>query len=99
MKELKVWNGRGYILNARKFPEYYKQFRSVSMYICAYSKADASRLINEFNGHQNPTNYNSEITVYFSPCWGIHMEGIEKERGIWIKGDNFVDPQPPQRII
>jgi hypothetical protein len=97
-KELKIWNGRSCIWEA-KLPEELRGHRSYHMYIAAYSVADASRLINEFNGYER--NYAQEIKIYFSKgCWGNSMEGITPERGIWISHDDMdIAKQTPVRII
>jgi hypothetical protein len=102
-KELKIWNGRGVILNKSKLPPHVLFGRGdTHLYICAYSKADAARLINQFNGYEgdNARNYNSELTVYFSAgCWGIVMDGIERERGLWVTPDAYGVDKTPVRII
>lgn len=104
-KELKLWNGRGLVLNTSKLKQFIpiddsdrnaRYNRDVHMFIAAYSVADAVRLINEFNGYEG--NHSSEIKEYFSKnCWGNRMEGITPERGIWVTEGYKI--KPPVRII
>lgn len=82
-KELKLFNGR--------WMPYHE--RGYHVYIAAYSRADAVRLVNEVLGWNYMTP--NEIKVYFSDTWGNPMQCITPERGVWItKGWN----QPPERL-
>ena len=103
-RPLKIWNGRGACINRQKLPPELNVGRgSVHVYICAYSKADAARLINQFNGYEGDRaqNYNSELTNYFSAgCWGIYMEGVKQERGLWLSTDEYeCKHKTPVRVI
>lgn len=60
------------------------------IYICAYSKTDAARIMNELQGYMgSKVNSNlHEINVYFAVgCWGTPMDGITPERGAWVTDD------------
>ena len=50
----------------------------------AYSREDARRMIEEYCGVKPSV---SELRDYWSPVWGLAMEGIEPERGLWIQWD------------
>ena len=75
-KKLQVWNGRaGSCLGSSG------GWSSDKLNICAYSMADARRLIVESGGIDPGA---AEIRNYFSNCWGDDMEGVERERGLWL---------------
>lgn len=97
MKTLKIWNGRGY------------HARGDHIYIAAYSRADAARLYCEgeakvrgitrpdFIDKRSLGQANREIKEYFADgCWGIHMDGITPERGLWYSEKDYA---PIKRII
>lgn len=69
---LTLWNGRG------------GSWRGVECcYVAARSAADAVRLL-KAAGHDGMTHY--ELTTYFSRgAWGKPMNGIPRERGVWIQ--------------
>ena len=71
-KKLRCWNGRWLDSNGHD-----------RINICAYSRADAIRLIEEYTGYKTRS-LNSEIKDYWSECWGRDMNGITPERGIWF---------------
>jgi hypothetical protein len=74
-KKLIVANGRG---NHKGFDGY--------LYICAYSKADAVRLLKEA-GYATMTI--GEFNAYWSKgCWGNSMCGISQERGVWFQRED-----------
>lgn len=85
-KKIKIWNGR------------YKERDHV--YIGAYSKTDACRMLVELNPYTTVNHWSREITVYFSEgCWGNDMDGIVQERGIWIVREEYTAEQTkPERI-
>ena len=91
-KALKLWNGRGYIVCGAKWhPK-----GEPHIYIAAYSRADAVRLIGECLGSE-PRSADSELRNYFSEgCWGNPMDGITPERGIWMTRDQ---DRVPKRLI
>jgi hypothetical protein len=65
------------------------------VYVAAYSKADADRLLQQASGI--PHSFMNEINVYFSKgCWGNAMDGITPERGVWVT-DNWGDNR--ERLI
>jgi hypothetical protein len=58
------------------------------IYICAYSKADAARILQELGGGTEGM-WLREINEYFSVgCWGNLMDGVARERGAWVIGDH-----------
>lgn len=68
---LKLWNGRG------------GDWRGVAFcYVAARSAADAVRLL-QAAGHSRMTRH--ELKVYFANVWGNPMNGIRRERGVWIQ--------------
>jgi hypothetical protein len=79
-RKLKVWNGMVFI--GRK---------QVPASFCAYSQKDAVALLNE-TGLAYTT---GEIRNYWSPCWGNSMDGIERERGLWIE----MERDKPERFV
>lgn len=81
MRELKVWNGRGLMIEGC--------FKHIS--VCAYSRADAVRIINEAAGWRAVND--REIKEYYSQCWGNTMINIPRERGVWLS-----EEKPPRRI-
>lgn len=84
-RKLNIWNGR-FITRPKNDVdvELYNKHRSIHGYVCAYSRADAARVIEEYLGYK-PLGIDNEIKVYWSDgCWGRTMDGIEPERGLWI---------------
>ena len=61
-RTLKVWNGRGHGKHSRKH-----------IYVAAYSKKQAAELISQACERSVSV---SEITVYYSNCWGNSMKDI-----------------------
>jgi hypothetical protein len=70
-----------------------------SIYICAKSKMDAARMMQELSGSKgSPKSWLHEIDTYFSVgCWGNPMDGIPQERGAWIQKDR--SNEKPRRIL
>jgi len=96
-KTLKIWNGRGMVCH--KYED--KRWTSVNSshaYICAYSRADARRVVEEYCGQLPP---DSEIRDYFCEgAWGNSMEGVEHERGLWISfGNQYKAGNKPVRVV
>ena len=92
-KELKIWNGRGW--NMRR-PVDGKGVEHV--YVAAYSRADAVRLINQAAGYSAVND--AEIKNYFSDgCWGNPMDGITPERGVWVTRRESRRREKPERLI
>ena len=97
MKTLKLYNGGDW------------RHRGGHLYIAAYSLADAVRLSNEayrkFKGYEDHPDINYTSNDYARKywnkgCWGIYMDGITPERGVWHgkeKAGGFAEK--PVRII
>lgn len=68
-KKLKLYNGRG-------------EKKNEHLYIAAYSRADAARMLVEVYG-RGINYWQREIKIYFSECWGNLMDGVEPKRGVW----------------
>jgi hypothetical protein len=78
MKTLQIFNGRGRRYWAK---DRSRTIRTEHVYICAWSKADAVRVMHEA-GFERFTL--SELNVYYAKgCWGDAMEGVKHERGVW----------------
>lgn len=95
-KPLKIWNGRGYCCRKYEDPawEALRHNAHVHAYVCAASRADARRVIEEYCGRLPP---DSELKEYFHEgSWGNDMAGVAHERGLWIR---FGDHGKPQRVI
>lgn len=91
-KPLQLWNGRWFGGDSTS--------RSVKtegyVYAAAYSRADLIRLIVEIMGYE-PRGSISEIRDYWNHGhWGIAMNGITPERGVW-----YTDQiqRTPRRLI
>jgi hypothetical protein len=82
------------------------------VYICANSKADASRLYVQADNIQSgiPADRMDqldlgralrEINIYFSDCWGTQMNTAMPvpERGVWIAKKAHCESEKPERII
>lgn len=83
--KLKIWNGRWE--------------RDQHVYVAAYSKADAARLVIACLGYE-PRGLRGEIDNYWSPdCWGDAMDGVEPERGIWVVKERFRSTRQRRRLI
>lgn len=89
-KGLKIWNG---VMGGRRY------------YICAKSRAHANRLLNRAHGkpedHLDRTRF---IRDYFHEgCWGVRMDGIDPEVGVWaLRDDGFNGmsrDKIPERIL
>jgi hypothetical protein len=85
-KVLKIWNGRG------------SEDRS-HLYLAAYSRADAARLLVEAYPYTTVGQGIPELKNYFvEGCWGKTMDGITPERGVWITRNGYETNQVPERI-
>lgn len=81
-RTLKLWNGRW--------------GRNQHAYAAAYSLEDLLSLAVELNTQYTLTRH--EVTTYWSRgLWGRPMDGIEPERGIWVKDQTDVKAKP-QRL-
>jgi hypothetical protein len=93
-KKLKIWNGRGYSCRINSDPRW-DTANDGHAFVCAYSVADALRVIAEYTGHLSASL--SEIKNYWSAgCWGTPMEGITPERGLWVV---FRRNEKPVRLV
>jgi len=80
-KPLKCWNGNW-------------KGNGSHIYVCAYSRADAGRLLVEYGASSR--GIDKYIKDYFAECWGHAMDGITPERGVWVV--NFHGAEP-SRVI
>jgi len=87
-KTLKVWNGRGYACAKYDDPRWKGNYHAHAN-VCAYSRADAAKVIEEYLGGK-ARGLDREIKNYWSPVWGNSMNGINKERGLWIEFERGV---------
>lgn len=94
-KALKVWNGRGYCVRKYGDPiwDQVPPNGTARIYAAAYSRADLRRLIGEYCGTMPSDN---ELKTYWSEAWGVSMEGVTAERGLWFKYGH--GPKKPTRI-
>jgi len=74
-KTLKKYNGRGVR-------------RGEHLYVAAYNRSDASRMLAKLCG-RSESSWQNELRNYFSECWGDSMEGIEPRRGIWKRVGHY----------
>lgn len=79
-KPLKIWNGRGHG----------RDYDRGHFYVCATSRLHAARLIATASGYDGQTDSRAigqmdrELRDYYSEgCWGIAMEGITPDVGVW----------------
>jgi hypothetical protein len=85
-KQLKIWNGRGHG----------SKYGKGHAYVAAYSKAEACRLLSTvFECFVSST----ELTNFYSPCWGISMDGIEPTEPCVYVASKAWGKEIPQRII
>jgi len=95
-RKLKVWNGL--CINRKSIKDDPRWTvvafnQTPSMYVCAYSRADARRVVGEYFA-RIPSE--SEAKNSWSGCWGRKMDGIEPERGLWIQ---FDQSETPVRVV
>jgi hypothetical protein len=95
-RKLKIWNGAGYCCRNNKD----QRWKDVPFndaphaFVCAYSRADARRVIAEYTGYEPG---DAEIRDYWSEgAWGKSMEGVEPERGLWLQFDSN---EKPVRVV
>jgi len=97
-RELKVWNGRAGCCHKRNDPAWdgIQPFRGAyKIYAAAQSRADLSRLIQQYCG-RDPGE--TEIRDYWNcGSWGHAKSGITPERGLWLVGGSPKDS--PVRLI
>lgn len=83
-RTLKVWNGRGHGKLDRKH-----------ISVAAYSKKQAAELVSEAC---NTCVSVSEITVYYAPCWGNDMNGINPVEPCVYVTERFKKNEPVKVI-
>ena len=77
MKTLQIFNGRGHEYVDKSG----NRVQTEHVYICAWSKADAVRVMHEAGFNRFTS---AELNSYYSHgCWGLRMDGITPERGVW----------------
>jgi hypothetical protein len=86
-RKLRIWNGRG------DYAKFDGRF-----YVCATTKKRAVELLAQA-GH-GCINMN-EFTAYYAEAWGVRMEGIAPEEGVWFSGndDDRYGKGVPKRLI
>jgi hypothetical protein len=97
LKSLKIWNGRGLSYRKRGDSKWdnIPSNGSANIYAAAYSRADLRRMLFEYSGVAAS---NNEIRDYWNEgSWGLPMEGIAVERGLWLK--NGYGDEKPVRIF
>ncbi len=96
-RTLKIWNGRAYCCYKHGDPEWegISNNGSATIFAAAYSRADLRRMIEQYSG-VDPGD--TEIKVYWCEgSWGMRIEGITPERGLWLKTD--CTDKPPVRLV
>lgn len=95
MRKLKIFNGRDWHCRG-------------SLYIAAYSLKDAVDLVNaayrKINGYEDrldihPTTICEAQKYWHKDCWGVPMNGVTPERGVWWTKEKFGQESKPERII
>jgi len=99
MKQLKIWNGKGwggrrYDKDGNYTPDPTGKEYCDHAYVCANSRAHAVRLLQQA-GHRFASD--SELKNYWSACWGDPMKDIKPEIGVWTSQDWCGDK--PKRIL
>lgn len=98
-RKLKVYNGR-LVSRPRdeKDAELFDAYKEKHANVCAYSRADACRVIEEYLGYM-PHGCANELKVYWSDCWGNSMKDVELERGMWIEFDCYKTTAFVKRVV
>jgi hypothetical protein len=85
-RKLSVFAGRANHVQSSNDPIWEKTGpEKARIYICAHSRTDAQRLIEEYTG--TPSAPPHEVRDYFSDEWGYKMKNVERQRGIWVDPD------------
>jgi hypothetical protein len=105
-QELKLFNGRGYSLRKHADPLWKKWEAEcarrechlyVNGYVAAYSMADCRRVIAEYCGRDPGV---TEIRDYWNKgAWGIYMQHVTPERGLWLHPDHRSHDEKPIRVL
>ncbi|MFK4132452.1 hypothetical protein ACI2KR_09255 [Pseudomonas luteola] len=95
-RKLKVWKGRAVNVVSESDPNWEGKDPSCAYaYICAHTRVDAQRLIEEYIKKPSVAH---EVRNFFSEEWGFKMKGVEKERGIWIDFNRHSQESRPVRV-
>lgn len=83
-KQLKLWNGRAWCVVNFRDPLWPLDapVDNMKVYACGESRADIMRMMAEYCGVKPPL---SEIVSYGAERWGLSMDGVKPERGLWIR--------------
>lgn len=89
MRALRFWNGRDICCRNYTDPRYKNTAINTTLHcsVAAYSRADARRVIESYTGRL-PSD--AELRDYWSECWGSNMDGVPRERGLWIEFERGV---------
>jgi DNA-directed RNA polymerase subunit RPC12/RpoP len=90
LHNLKVWNGRG---------DYGYNGLDGRLYVCAATKKRAVELLQKA-GHIRMNMH--EFTGYYASCWGIGMQHVKREEGVWFTPENEDDVMGgyrPRRLL
>ena len=94
--KLKIWNGGGLCCFKGGDPRWsaLTHNQQPHAYVAARSRADARRVIEEYCGKLPADAY---LRDYWSEgAWGIWMEGVLPERGLWLQ---FDPTGKPERVV
>jgi hypothetical protein len=86
-RKLRIWNGRGD----------YAQFDG-RFFVCATTKKRAVELLKQA-GHRWINM--KEFTTYYSEAWGVRMEGVTPEEGVWFlsNDEDHYGKEVPKRLL
>jgi hypothetical protein len=91
-KGLKLWNGGGYgaVRSVDAIAHGHRDPSGVHVYACAKSRAALVRMIAAYQGLPGPERLQAgtqaQVKNHWNEGnWGVHMEGIEPEPGIWVQ--------------
>lgn len=90
LHNLKIWNGRG---------DYGYHGLDGRLYVCAETKKRAVELLQKA-GHVRCNMH--EFTDYYSPAWGIAMQHVKREEGVWFTPEGVDDVMGgfrPRRLL
>ena len=90
-RTLKIWNGRaGHVARLVGGEPY----RGAHLFVAAFSVADAVRMFEDLLGYRNDVTRHEVMNYWAANAWGLSMEGVPVERGIWVKKEAFRPGQP-----
>jgi hypothetical protein len=89
-RALKIWNGRG---DHRQLDGH--------LYVCASTKKEVAELVTQAGYYPKMTM--RELSTYWTKgCWGLAMEGITPEKGVWFvskEDENAIPRVKPRRLL